>query len=124
MDKAKIALFSILTVVSIAILSVLGWQLNWFVTKANVNRQAHIIRQSYEAQKTYRDEIQRNITDIATINVQVADPANASMKQALVAQELAIVNQICQIATNLTRSDLNQSESQFITTNCPGGTLS
>ena len=123
MGKTKIAFASIGVVIALALLGVGGWKLNWFVTKANVNQSAHIIRQSYEAQKTYRDEIQRNITDISTIGVQIADPANADMKQALVAQETAIVNQICQIATNLTTSDLSLSESQFITTNCPEGTL-
>ena len=95
----------------------------WALYQYNVNRDAQVQRQSYNAQKTYRDEIQNQMADVATIDVQIADPANAPEVGALKAQRIAVVNQICQIATNLTTSDLNGSQVKFISVNCPEGTL-
>ena len=100
-----------------------GWSAGWWFNGKNINIQAHQVRTGYEAQKTYRDQIQVDMTTVANIGVQIATPANVGMKEALTAQRQAVVNEICQLATNLTSSDINPSESQFITINCPEGTL-
>lgn len=100
-----------------------GWSAGWWFNGKNISIEAHQVRTGYEAQKTYRDQIQVDMTTVANIGVQIATPANAGMKDALTAQRQAVVNEVCQLATNLTNSDVNPSESQFITTNCPEGTL-
>ena len=123
MSRLKIIMLALLGVV-LAVALVLGmWLAGWWFTGQNVNKSAHINRTSYEAQKTYRDQIQRDMTVVANVDVQIVTPSNASMVDALKAQRLAVVNQICQIATNLTTSDVNPSELKFITLNCPEGTL-
>lgn len=113
-------------VASVALAAVVvfgGWQLGWWFTAQNVNKSGHIVRTSYEAQKTYRDEITRQITTVTSIDVQVADPGNKAMKSALTNQRQSVVDQICQIATNLTSTDLPPSIFKFVVLNCPEGTV-
>ena len=108
----------------IAAVVVGGWQAGWWFTAQNVQKQAHINRTSYEAQKTYRDKIVADQTTIATITAQIADPSTTTdQKQALTAQRTAVVNEVCQVATNLTASDLPTVIVTFVTSNCPEGTL-
>ncbi len=114
----------VFTLALIAAITVAGWQAGWWFKAQNVQKQAHINRTSYEAQKTYRDKIVSDQTVIATIDNQIVDSATTpEQKVALRAQRTAVVNEVCQVATNLTASDLSTVIVTFVTSNCPEGTL-
>jgi len=116
--------YILFTVALLAAIVLGGWQAGWWFKAQNVQRQAHINRTSYEAQKTYRDKIVSDQTVIATIDNQIVDSTTTpEQKVALRAQRQAVVNEVCQVATNLTASDLSTVIVTFVNSNCPEGTL-
>lgn len=73
-----------------------AWDAGWWFNNQNVNRQALLLQHSYGAQSAYTEEVQNEIVEFNTINVQLNDPSTpASEKPSLLAQQQALVNQAC-----------------------------
>lgn len=50
-------------VVIVVALAVAGWQFNWWLNKANVNRQVGVDNQNKGTQTAWRDQVNQNIAD-------------------------------------------------------------
>jgi hypothetical protein len=116
----KIAL-SILGIIVIAALAVGAWQLGWFVKEKNVERSAHIYRQSYANQERLREDISEKITAVATIESEYKSlswPEEKEEIQALESQARAITNITCHDAEQISGDELSPSQSEYISANC------
>ena len=92
----KVAVMAVLGVVGIIVLALVGWQVGWWFTNANNNRQALLFQHSYGAQSAYVEEVHQEIVEFNALNTQVNDPSTpAGEKPSLVAQQQAIINQAC-----------------------------
>lgn len=109
--------------VTAALVVVGGWDLGWWTATAAtkhqlpiINAQNHNFRASYSFQQTLRDELQQELSDIASINVQITEfPASAA---ALRAQRAAVTTQACGQASQLTGGDIPANVQAFVSTNC------
>lgn len=97
----------LLAVVVLAGLILGGWQAGWWFTQQNVNRRAHVYRQSYEAQQTLRDEITQHLSDWQGIKVQ--------------SQSLAVADMICGEAAKVTGDPLPADQAAWVAANCQYG---
>ena len=89
-----------------------GWQAGWWFTTQNVNRRAHVYRQSYEAQQTLRDEITKHLGDYQDIRSQ-GSGSNA--------QALAVADIICGEAAKVTGDPLPADQAAWVAANCQYG---
>lgn len=96
-----IGILALLLVVGIA---VGGYQLNWWLKSQSVNRNAKINRTSYEVQQTYREEVQKDLQNVATDDREIADPAYAASLAEIKAARIADVNVTCDHISRLTTS--------------------
>lgn len=96
-----------------------GWQAGWWFTKHNVNREAHVIRNSYGNQQTLRDQITAKLGDVTGLDSQIA--ANPSDVVQLKAQRHAVANIVCQDAEQVSGDPLPIDQAQWISTNCVMG---
>lgn len=113
----KIAAAVIGALVVIAGFSVAAWKLDWFVTNANANRQAHVIRNGYSNQQTLREEITKKIADVKDMDVQIASSPTDTVAQ-LTAQRRAIVAIVCQDAVQISGDPLPAIQASFVSSNC------
>lgn len=99
-----------------------GWQIGWWFTNQNVNRESHLIRNSFGNQQTLRDQITQNIGTVLSITSQIAqDPSAADQ---LKAQRIAVVSIVCGDAAQVTGDPLAADQASFIKTNCYAGNIS
>lgn len=106
----------------IAVIVLGGWWIGWWFTGQNVNRESHVLRNSYANQQTLRDQITANIGNVLSVTTQIAEvPASAPE---LKAQRVAIVNIVCGDAAQLTGDPLASDQAQFIKANCYAGNIS
>ena len=97
-----------------------GWQAGWWFTNQNVNREAHVIRNSYSNQQTLRDQITKGIGDVTDMDRQITQ-ASGDNKTALTAQRRAIANQVCSEAEQVTGDELPSDQQDWVGTNCVMG---
>lgn len=99
-----------------------GWATGWWFTNQNTDRQAHMIRNGYSNQQTLREQVTAKISDIFTLNTQIA-LADNSVIPALKAQRLAIGGILCEDANEVTGDPLPVSQQRFINDNCTAGAV-
>jgi hypothetical protein len=83
-------------IVLVGVISFVGWDVGWWFSNQNVNRQALQFQHSYGTQSAYIEEVNQEINEFNALQTQIVDPSTApAEKNALVAQQQAIVNQAC-----------------------------
>jgi hypothetical protein len=96
-----------------------GWQLGWWFTAQNANRQAHVIRQGYSNQQSLREQITQKIGTVEDIGVQLDQPGlDPTTKAQLAAEEKAVLAIVCQDADEVTGDPFPADQAQFISANC------
>lgn len=113
--KSVLEVIGLLTFV--AVLCIGGWFLYWNLFRSATHRTAQIIRHNYEAQQTYRDEVERQIANVRTVDTQIAIEKDQAIRQALQAQRAAMVTQLCAIARRVDGGFQGPTAS-FITIEC------
>lgn len=101
---ATIVLASILGLIVLAAIVVGGYQLHWWLYKQDVNRSAKINRSSYEVQQTYHEEVLKDLTKVADLDAQIANPAYADSAAANRSARTAQIRQTCDHISRLTIS--------------------
>jgi uncharacterized protein HemX len=81
-------------------LAIAVWFIVWQFHRAGTNRDDRLRRQRYEFQQTYRAQIDKGISDIAAIDVQLTQPDTD--QAAVGAQRTVIVRILCDNASKLT----------------------
>lgn len=115
----RVVLFGLVAAVLVVGISIAGWKLDWFVTNANTNRQAHVIRNGYSNQQTLREEITRKIADVKDMDTQIAaQTPTMDIVPQLTAQRKAIVAMVCQDAAQISGDPLPASQGAFVASNC------
>lgn len=118
-ETIKAIITLVFVVVTIAAIAFGGWQLGWWFKAKNVDRQAHMIRNSYSNQQTLRDQITKNLSDVDMIDIQLSEnPPNADQ---LTAQQHAIKNIVCADAEQITGDPLPVDQNAWTTDNCKNG---
>jgi len=113
---------SVLALVVTCALAFGGWEAGWWFTNQNVNRQSHVLRNSYANQQTLRDQITQNIGTVLAITSQIAEDPGAGA--ALKAQRAAVVAIVCGDAAQVVGDPLNSEQAGFIAANCLAGSVS
>lgn len=96
-----------------------GWQAGWWFTTQNVNRESHVIRNSYSNQQTLRDQITQKLGDVTSLDSQIA--ANPGDVPQLQAQRHAVANIVCQDAEQVVGDPLPQDQLAWASQNCAMG---
>lgn len=113
--------YLVAAILAVALIVLGGWQIGWWFAGQNVNRESHLIRNSYSNQQTLRDEITANVQNVFAINAQIAEDPSAA--PALKAQRVAVVNIICGDAVQVVGDPLAPSQASFINANCEAGSV-
>lgn len=80
-----------------------GWEAGWWFRTANTNRADVLYTQSHAAQNAAKHELSQQITELANVDSQIANPATAGdQRTGLTAQRMAILNQACETAGSIT----------------------
>lgn len=108
-------------VLLIGVLTFGGWEIGWWFKGQNVNRESHILRNSYANQQTLRDQITAQIGNVLSIGPQIAEEPSAAPQ--LKAQRAAIVNIVCGDAVQVVGDPLPSSQATFIKSNCLDGSI-
>src|SRR5258708_35694506 len=83
-DPSKWILAVIVGFVLFAGLAVLGgWEIGWWFKGQNVNRESHLIRNSYSNQQTLPDEITTNIGPGLSMTPQITETSGPQTKAGL-----------------------------------------
>jgi len=86
----------------LALVAVAGFALYWWMFAYRVNRTAEIRRGSFNFQETAREQVVDLGADLASIDVQLADPTLSDAQSvAIAAQRRAIADQLCDIASDI-----------------------
>ncbi len=112
----------LLALVLVAAIVLGGWEAGWWFAGQNVNRQSHILRNSYANQQTLRDQITQNIGNVLSISSQIAESPGAAAP--LKAQRAAVVSIVCGDAAQVAGDPLNAEQAGFIAANCVAGSIS
>lgn len=106
-----------------------GWQAGWWFTTQNAHRQgqirniqAHSIQSGYAAQSGLLSDFGNKYTEIQGIAVQIQQ-APAAQRQALIDQRLAIANQMCADAAQISIS-IGPANRAWVKKNCSGSAVS
>lgn len=111
---------AVVTVVAAIVLG--GWLIGWWFARQNVNRESHILRNSYANQQTLRDQITQNIGNVLSISTQIVEDPSAATQ--LRAQRAAVVSIVCGDAAQIAGDPLQAQQAQFISANCDAGAIS
>lgn len=96
-----------------------GWEAGWWFKQQNVNRQSHLIRNSYGNQQTLRDQITVKLGDVTDLDGQIA--GNPSDVAQLKAQRRAIAGIVCNDAEQVSGDPLPQDQATWVGQNCEMG---
>lgn len=92
----------IILVVVGSVFTFVAWDVGWWFSNQNVNRQALQLQHSYGAQSAYVEKARENISEFNAIQSQIDDPTTPKTETSdLLAQQQAIVNQTCGIIGNI-----------------------
>ncbi len=87
----------------------------WFSIR--VNAEGEIRRDSFNFQETAREQVVDLNADLAAIDVQLAEPVTDGQAAALKAQRVALADQLCDIAADIT-GDTSLIVTNIITGEC------
>ena len=77
-------------------LAFLGRSFGWWLRTDNANREAKLIRHGFEVQQDYRDLLVRDVSDLQTVDVQLADPSiSPEQKVVILAQKSGMIKLFC-----------------------------
>lgn len=110
---------ALVAVIAVVVLG--GWLIGWWFTGQNVNRESHVLRNSYANQQTLREQITQNIGNVLSVTTQIAETPSAAAQ--LKAQRVAIVNIVCGDAAQVAGDPLSPDQASFIKTNCEAGSI-
>lgn len=111
-----------LAAILVLVIGIVGWQVGWWFTQQNTNRQDKVTRSSFGYQETFREQVTKNIGDVNDITVQIAGTKGAQQK-ALEAQRFAVLTQLCDSANKVTNG-LPIAQEAFVQANCDAGAVS
>lgn len=110
----------IVVAVAVVGLGIGMWHLGWFINKADTNKQSEIYNDSFQRQNALTATLSKNISDVSTIDVQIAQSDTPDVKVTLKAQRKAIVSQACETAGKLSGTvTIPASNQAFIAKECP-----
>lgn len=121
------ALGILLVAAAIAAVVIAGWQLGWWMQSASVNRQGHIIRNSYGNQQTLRDRIDQHLSGqggVLDISTQISRTQDPAVRQQLAAQRYAVLGMLCREAEQVSGDPLPPDQARFVGQNCAGAGVS
>lgn len=86
----------IATIILVVLVCVGGWFLYWKIAKAENDNNSEIYNNSYQRQTALVDEINRNISDVKSIDVQISYASgDPELSKRLSAQRAAVVTSVC-----------------------------
>lgn len=101
-----------------------GWQAGWWFANQNINRQTHMIHNSYSFQSATQSDLVQKIADINTETVQMDGVSKSSQQYAdLHAQRLGEGQLACADASQLT-PDYLRGDQPWVSQNCSAGAVS
>lgn len=107
----------------IAAIVVGGWQVGWWFHTQNVNRQAHVLHDSYGYQSATAADLQQKIADILIETTQMSADSPTGISYAdLHAQRLGEAQLACADASQLTA--IPAAETGWVSSNCLAGAVS
>lgn len=121
------------SIVLMAAIVLIGWQVGWWFTVQNekrqgtiLNIQSHNLRHNFGFQQNLRDDINKNIGNVLAIQTQIAQAKGDAAEQTVLrAQAKGIIsNIICPDAGQVEGDPLLPSAAGFVSQNCEGGNLS
>ena len=115
-----IGVLALAAVIAVVVLG--GWWVGWWFKGQNVNRESHMLRNSYANQQTLRDQITQNIGNVLAIGTDIA-ATSGDEQQALKAQRVAVVNIVCGDAEQVTGDPLAPDQASFVAANCEAGSI-
>jgi hypothetical protein len=101
-----------------------GWRVGWWFKEQNVERQAHVFRQSYANQERLREDLTEKIGTVLTIEAQIAElePRTEGEDIAkLQAQARGVLDIACHDASQISGDELSLEQSSYIAANCQLG---
>jgi hypothetical protein len=112
-------------VLVVAAIVLVGWQVGWWFSNQNVNRQAQQTQNGYSNQTTLHQQVTQNIATITSLTSQIDGTANAQQAADLKAQRAAVAGTACEDASEVSSADpLPASQRQWASANCSDGALS
>lgn len=115
MRKVSVGLWAVLAAIVIVLVVVGGYLGGWWLKTDVTNRNSKLVRGSFEQQTTYRDEMIRRISDVQSIDLQIAQ--SPELRPQLEAQRRAIVNIVCRDNTHI-QGGLDNSIAAFVSKEC------
>jgi len=120
----------VLTIIALVLLIVVGGGLvlvgkhaGWWLSNQNAIHENQQIQNGVSNQETLRAQITSKIADVDSITVQIANPANKPMVNALKDQRMAIAGIACADAAQITGVPLRPQQAQWVSENCSAGVV-
>ena len=124
-EITRVVRWSIAAVLLIAAVVLTGWQVGWWFTTQNTNRDAALQQHGVANQSAMVSEIPRKIADVQRYTLQLDNPAYADMKHDIEQSRSYAAQIVCGDAAQLNSpSELTTADQSWVTTNCVGGELS
>lgn len=114
-------LATLAVVIAVAAVVLVGWQIGWWFTSQNVQRQDKIFQQSYGNQSSLRSDIDNQMATVLQDNVQL-DRSSGQAAVDLKANRYQVVAIICRDASQVVGS-LSTDQSRFVAANCEAGAV-
>jgi hypothetical protein len=114
-----------LAVLVIAAIVLVGWQVGWWFSNQNVNRQAHQTQNGYSNQTTLHQQVTQNIATVTSLTTQIDQAGSAQQAADLKAQRAAVAGTACEEASEVSSADpLPVGQQQWASANCSAGVVS
>jgi hypothetical protein len=107
----------------ILILWLIFWQAGWWFYAKSVNRQASVIQHSLAYQTGQLTDLENSYTTVVSMAYQIQTAPKAG-QQALIDQRLAIANEACAAASNITTVTIPAADKTWVAANCSGSSVS
>jgi hypothetical protein len=100
---------------------IIGWQVGWWFTAQNAQRQAHVVQSNYNVQEGY---VSRISDDVGAIDANIAT-AGSTPDAGMTAQNIHSGSDACHYASLLVPGEVtvDPSMAQWIRVNCAVGAL-
>lgn len=115
MNNVSRGLIAVVLAIVFVLVVVGGYLGGWWLKTDTTNRTSKLNRKSFEQQTTYRDEMIRRISDVQSIDVQIAQ--SPELRPQLEAQRRAVVNIVCRDNTHI-QGGLDNSTAAFVSKEC------
>jgi len=114
-----------ISVVLVAAVVLVGWQIGWWFTAQNANRQARVTQNGYSNQQSQRGQVEQQIADVTQETAaieQAKTGGNRSYVAALEGQRAATVTLACSAAAQV-NSPLPADQAAWVKANCLDGSI-